>query len=332
MTRIIVTGGAGYVGSHACKALAAAGYLPVVYDNLSTGNRWAVRYGALEIGDILNPARLHEVFRQYRAIAVMHFAGSTVVGESMLEPARYYRNNVVGTINLLDAARAHDVSAIVFSSSCATYGTPEKVPITEDTPQRPVSPYGASKLMAERTLADYAMSYGLRCACLRYFNAAGADPAGEIGEHRTVETHLLPLLLDAVLGTRPPLTVFGTDYPTPDGTAIRDYVHVSDLAAAHVAALRYLLGGGHSICLNLGTGHGHSVREVIGCAERITGRPVPHQVAPRREGDAPELVADPSRSLALLPFEFRHFRTLEEIVASAWQWHRRKRVAVVEAD
>jgi UDP-arabinose 4-epimerase len=325
MSAVIVTGGAGYVGSHACKALAAAGYLPVVYDNLSTGNRWAARYGPLEIGDILDPARLHEVFRRHRPVAVMHFAASALVGESMLEPAHYYRTNVVGTLNLLDTARAHEVEAMVFSSSCATYGAPDQVPITEDAPQRPVSPYGASKLMAERALADYDMSYGLRHACLRYFNAAGADPAGEIGEHRAVETHLLPLLLDAVLGTRPPLTVFGTDYPTPDGTAVRDYVHVSDLAAAHVAALRHLLGGGDSIRLNLGTGHGHSVREVMGCAEQITGRPVPHRFAPRREGDPPELIADPSRSLALLQLELRDFRTLEEIVASAWEWHRTKR-------
>ena len=324
MSAVVVTGGAGYVGSHACKALAAAGYLPVVYDNLSTGNRWAVRYGPLEVGDILDPARLHEVFRQYRPVAMMHFAASTLVGESMLEPAHYYRTNVVGTLNLLDTARAHNVGAIVFSSSCATYGMPDKVPITEDAPQRPVSPYGATKLMVERALADYDMSYGLRYASLRYFNAAGADPAGEIGEHRAVETHLLPLLLDALLGTRPPLTVFGTDYPTPDGTAVRDYVHVSDLAAAHVAALRHLLDGGHSIRLNLGTGHGHSVREVMGCAERITGRPVPHRFAPRREGDPPELIADPSRSVALLRLELRNFRTLEEIVASAWEWHRRK--------
>jgi UDP-arabinose 4-epimerase len=328
MSAIIVTGGAGYVGSHACKALAAAGFLPVVYDNLSTGNRWAVRYGPLEVGDILDPARLHEVFRQYRAVGVMHFAASALVGESMLEPARYYRNNVVGTINLLDTARMHDVGAIVFSSSCATYGIPDKVPITEDAPQRPVSPYGTSKLTVEHALADYEMSYRLRYACLRYFNAAGADPAGEIGEHRTVETHLLPLLLDAVLGTRPPLTVFGTDYSTPDGTAIRDYIHVSDLAAAHVAGLRHLLGGGHSLRLNLGTGHGHSVREVINCTERITGRPVPHRLAPRRAGDPPELVADPSRSIALLQLELRHSRSLEQIVATAWEWHRSRRHAV----
>ena len=324
MSAVIVTGGAGYVGSHACKALAAAGYLPVVYDNLSTGNRWAARYGPLETGDILDPARLHQVFREYRAAAVMHFAASTLVGESILDPARYYRTNVVGTLNLLDTARAHDIGAIVFSSSCATYGTPDRVPISEDAPQRPVSPYGASKLMVERALADYEMSYGLRYACLRYFNAAGADPAGEVGEHRAVETHLLPLLLDAVLGIRPSLTVFGTDYPTPDGTAIRDYIHVSDLAADHVAALNHLLGGGHSICLNLGTGQGHSVREVMRCAERITGRPVPHRLAPRREGDPPELVADPRRSIALLRLELRQSRTLEEIVASAWEWHRRK--------
>jgi UDP-arabinose 4-epimerase len=222
----------------------------------------------------------------------------------------------------------HDVGAIVFSSSCATYGIPDKVPITEDAPQRPVSPYGTSKLTVEHALADYEMSYRLRYACLRYFNAAGADPAGEIGEHRTVETHLLPLLLDAVLGTRPPLTVFGTDYSTPDGTAIRDYIHVSDLAAAHVAGLRHLLGGGHSLRLNLGTGHGHSVREVINCTERITGRPVPHRLAPRRAGDPPELVADPSRSIALLQLELRHSRSLEQIVATAWEWHRSRRHAV----
>jgi UDP-arabinose 4-epimerase len=320
---VLVTGGAGYIGSHACKALAAASYRPVTYDNLSIGNRWAVRWGPLERGDILDAARLHEVFRAHRPVGVMHFAALALVGESMQEPALYYRTNVTGAVALVDAARIHDVPAFVFSSTCAVYGTPEAMPIAEETPPRPINPYGASKLMVERILDDYDMAYGLRHVALRYFNAAGADPDGEIGEARDVETHLVPLALDAALGRRPPLKVFGDDYPTPDGTAIRDYIHVSDLAEAHVRALDRLLAGGPSLKLNLGTGHGYSVREVLDAAAAIAGRPVPHQVAPRRPGDPPELVADPRAAFALLGQDLTRRSDLATIIETAWAWHAR---------
>jgi UDP-glucose-4-epimerase GalE len=318
---VVVTGGSGYIGSHACKALARAGYRPVTFDNLTIGNRWAVKWGPLETGDILDPHRLHEVFKAYRPAAVMHFAAFALVGESMRVPALYYRNNVCGALNVLEAARAHDVPTVVFSSTCAVYGIPDRIPITEDTPPRPVNPYGASKLMIERILADYDMAYGMRSACLRYFNAAGADPDGELGEERAVETHAIPLALGAILGRHPRFKVFGTDYPTPDGTAIRDYIHVSDLADAHVAALRYLLGGGASVTLNLGTGQGYSVRDIIAAAERITGRSVPFDTAARRPGDPPVLVADAGLSHAVLDFSLKHSRSLDTIVGNAWSWY-----------
>jgi UDP-arabinose 4-epimerase len=321
--RVLVTGGAGYIGSHACKALAAAGYLPVAYDNLSIGNRWAVRWGPLERGDILDAARLHEAFRAHRPVAVMHFAALALVGESMAAPGLYYRTNVAGALALLDAALIHDVDAFVFSSTCAVYGTPERMPIAEDAPPRPINPYGASKLMVERILDDYDMAHGLRHVALRYFNAAGADPDGEIGESRDVETHLVPLALDAILGRRPPLKVFGGDYPTPDGTAIRDYIHVSDLAEAHVRALDALLAGAPSQKLNLGTGRGYSVREVLDAAARIAGRPAPHEIAPRRPGDPPELVADPRAAVAALGGGLTGRSDLGAIIETAWNWHRR---------
>lgn len=321
---VLVTGGAGYVGSHACKALAQAGYTPVTYDNLSIGNRWAVRWGPLELGDILDPSRINEVVKRHRPVAIMHFAALALVGESMQEPSLYYRNNVVGAINLLDAARAHDIGAFVFSSTCATYGVPDEVPIREEAPQRPVNPYGASKLMVERVLADYEMAYGIRYAALRYFNAAGADADGEIGECRQVETHLIPLMLDAALGVRPPLRIMGSDYPTPDGTAVRDYVHVTDLARAHTAAVRHLAAGGGSLRLNLGTGVGHSVREVLAIGERVTGRKIPADTAPRRPGDPPVLVAHPGSAAAALGLDLASSATIEQIIASAWQWHNKR--------
>ena len=318
---VLVTGGAGYIGSHACKALAAAGYRPVTNDNLSIGNRWAVRWGPLERGDILDAARLHEAFKLHRPVGVLHFAALALVGESMQAPGLYYRTNVTGAVNLLDACRIHDAPAFVFSSTCAVYGTPERMPIAEDAAPRPINPYGASKLMVERILDDYDMAYGLRHVALRYFNAAGADPEGEIGEARDVETHLVPLALDAVLGRRPALQVFGDDYPTPDGTAVRDYIHVSDLAEAHVRALGLLLDGGPSRKLNLGTGHGYSVRQVLDAAAAVTGRPVPHGLAPRRPGDPPELVADPRAAFALLGQDLTARSGLARIVETAWAWH-----------
>jgi len=319
---VIVTGGAGYIGSHACKALSQHGFRPVTIDNLSTGRRDAVRWGPLEIGDILDPARLHEVFAQYCPAAVMHFAACALVGESMAEPARYWRNNLIGTINLLDACRTHGVGGFVLSSTCAVYGAAAPVLIVEDTLKAPVNPYGASKLSAEMALQDYSATYGLPAAILRYFNAAGADLEGEAGEHRIVETHLIPRALDAALGASPPFQIMGSDYPTPDGTAVRDYVHVSDLAEAHIAALRHLLDGGGTFVVNLGTGLGYSVREVLDSIERITGQRVPHEIAPRRPGDPPQLVADASRARYMLGVDFSLSQGLDQIIESAWRWRR----------
>jgi UDP-glucose-4-epimerase GalE len=279
-----------------------------------------VRWGPLVIGDVSDAARVHEAFKKHRPVALMHFAALALVGESVQEPGLYYRANVGGAITLLDACRIHDVQAFVFSSTCAVYGAPERLPIVEETPKNPINPYGASKLMVERVLADYEAAYGLRYAALRYFNAAGADPSGAIGERRDVETHLVPLLLDAILGRRPPLSILGDDYPTRDGTAVRDYIHVSDLAEAHVRALRRLLDGGASQALNLGTGRGYTVREVIDAAARIAGRPVPHVIAPRRPGDPPELVADASKARALLGEDLTQRSSLESIVETAWAW------------
>jgi UDP-glucose-4-epimerase GalE len=323
--KVLVTGGAGYIGSHACKALAAAGYSPVTYDNLSIGNRWAVRWGPLEIGDVRDGVQLGTVIRRHRPVGVLHFAALALVGESMTDPGLYYRINVGGAQAVADAALAGGVGALVFSSTCAVYGTPARLPITEATPKAPINPYGASKLMAERLLEDYDMAHGLRFAALRYFNAAGADPEVEIGEARAVETHLVPLAIDAVLGRRPPLKVMGTDYPTPDGTAIRDYIHVSDLATAHVRALDRLLGGAPSFTCNLGTGSGQSIRQVLGSIARIAGRDVPHETAPRRSGDPAELVADTALSRQLLGADLTPLSDLDSIIATALAWHRTDR-------
>lgn len=317
---VLVTGGAGYIGSHACKALARAGYTPVTYDNLVSGNRWAVRWGPLEVGDILDASRLNEACIVHRPRAIMHFAASALVSESMVKPSFYYRNNVVGALNLLDSARSHDIGTFVFSSTCATYGIPDDVPICEDAPQRPINPYGASKLMVERMLADHEMAYNVRFATLRYFNAAGADPDGEIGECRAVETHLIPLAIDAALGRRPPVCVMGNDYPTADGTALRDYVHVADLAEAHVAALQLLLAGHNSITCNLGTGVGHSVHQVISAIESVSGHEVPYTLGPRREGDPPALVADPQRAASVLKISMLRSH-ITRIIEDAWSWH-----------
>ncbi len=319
---ILVTGGAGYIGSHACKALARAGYRPVVYDNLSYGHSEAVRWGPLVEGDIGDSARLGAAIREHGVTAVMHFAAFAYVGESVTDPARYYHNNLRGSLSLLDAMRETGVGEIVFSSTCATYGTPETVPIRETAPQRPINPYGETKLAIERALYWYGQAYGMRWVSLRYFNAAGADRDGEIGEHHEPETHLIPLVLDAALGRRPAIDVFGSDYPTPDGTAIRDYIHVEDLADAHLRALERLRGGGDSIALNLGTGRGHSVREVIAAAEAVSGCKVPVRDAPRRPGDPPALVADPSLAAATLGWQAQ-YSDLGTIISTALDWHRR---------
>jgi UDP-glucose-4-epimerase GalE len=317
---VLVTGGAGYIGSHACKALALAGYRPVVFDNLSRGHREAVRWGPLVEGDTADRASLAGALEAHRAFAVMHFAAFAYVGESVTEPALYYRNNLAGTLSLLDAMVEAGVDKIVFSSTCATYGNPASVPMGETAPQHPVNPYGETKLAIERALHWYGQAYGLRSASLRYFNAAGADPEGEIGELHNPETHLIPLILQAALGQRPHIDIYGTDYPTPDGTAIRDYIHVQDLAEAHLRALEHLAAGRESTALNLGTGRGHSVREVIRVAEKVTGRPIPCREAPRRPGDPPALVADPGLAAELLGWRARA-SDLETIVRTALAWH-----------
>jgi UDP-arabinose 4-epimerase len=319
--KVLVTGGAGYIGSHACKALAEAGHEPITYDNLSTGHDWAVRWGPLEVGDILDPARLAEVFARHRPDAVMHFAALAYVGVSVRDPSSYHRTNVVGTLNLLDASRAAGVSRIVFSSSCATYGVPERVPIAIDTPQRPVNPYGWTKLAGERMLTEHCAAYGLGAVALRYFNASGAETSATIGEDHEPETHLIPLALDVAAGRRPHLDLYGDDYPTPDGTCIRDYVHVCDLAEAHVRALD-LCEAGAMRAANLGVGRGYSVHEVVDAVRRVTGREVPRRIAPRRPGDPPALVADASPA-STLPGWSARWTELDAIIDSAWRWHRR---------
>ena len=318
--KILVTGGAGYVGSHACKALARAGHHPIVYDNLSRGHRSLARWGSFEHGDILDRSRLKEVLASHQPDGVLHFAALAYVGESVDDPAAYYRNNVVGTHSLLEAMRESSVDLLVFSSTCATYGPPLRGLIDEDHPQQPVNPYGATQLVVEGMLRDYGKAYGLRWAALRYFNAAGADPDGEIGEMHEPETHAVPLAILAALGRIPSFALYGSDYPTPDGSAIRDYVHVADLAAAHVAALDYLAGGGAPVALNLGTGTGTSVLQVIRAVEAVTGRAVRITPCDRRSGDPSALVADGRRAHALLGWT-PSFPAMESIVASAWRWH-----------
>lgn len=326
MSVILVTGGAGYIGSHACKALAKAGYTPVAYDNLVYGHEWAVKWGPFEQGDILDGARLGEVIGKYHPVAVMHFAAFAYVGESVSDPGKYYRNNVVGTLSLLDAMRAHGVDQIVFSSSCATYGIPETVPISEDAPQRPISPYGASKLMVEQILSDYGAAYGLKSVALRYFNAAGADPDCETGEDHNPETHLIPLVLDAAAGRGDGVTILGDDYDTPDGTCIRDYVHVTDIADAHLLALKGLAGGALRRAYNLGTGAGISVSEVIEAACRVTQRNIPVKRGPRRSGDPAALWADATRIRNEMGWSPRH-SSMDELIKTAWSWHLRNRKA-----
>jgi len=318
--RILVTGGAGYIGSHTAKVLAAAGHAPVVFDDLSQGHAWAVKWGPLERGSLSDPSRIEEVFASHNVDAVVHFAANALVAESMTDPAKYFRNNTAGTLNLLEAMRQAGVGTIVFSSTCATFGNPVRVPLDETHPQAPVNPYGESKLMVERMLRWYGEAYGLKWMALRYFNAGGADPDGEIGEDHDPESHLIPLVIGAAQGTRPPVAILGTDYPTPDGTAIRDYVHVMDLADAHVRGLDRLAAGAASQAINLGTGHGCSVREVVNTVARVSGTPVPAVESTRRSGDPPVLVAAPSRARDVLGWTCR-YADLETIVRHAWTWH-----------
>ena len=299
---VLVTGGAGFIGSHTCKLLAAAGVEPIVYDNLVTGHRGAVRWGPLVKGDIQDTDLLIRTLGEYKPHAVIHFAASAYVGESVEDPAKYYLNNVAGSLSLLEACRRVQVMKIVFSSTCATYGTPANLPIQETTPQNPISPYGRSKLMVEQILEDYDSAYGLRYVSLRYFNACGADPEGELREDHEPETHLIPRALLCASGKLDRLALFGDDHETVDGTCVRDYIHVTDLARAHVQAVQYLIDGKESLAVNLGSGQGTSIREVLEAIGRLTARPVPTVVAPKRPGDPPILIADSTLASKRLGF------------------------------
>ena len=317
---VLVTGGAGYVGAHACKALAAAGYVPVSYDNLSTGWSEAVKFGPLVQADLADRAALDGAMATYAPVAVMHFAALSLVGDAMRDPGTYWRTNVLGALNLIEAAVAAGVGGFVLSSTCATYGDQDGVLLNEDSLQQPLNAYGGSKRAIENILKDFEASHGLRHVIFRYFNVAGADPEGQLGEQHRPETHLIPLLLDAVAGKRPALTVFGADYPTPDGTCVRDYVHVTDLAQAHALGLQWLRSGRESRAFNLGSGHGFSVREVIAAARHITNRDVPVIEGARRAGDAASLVSASQRAIRELGWQPRH-STMEQMIADAWRWH-----------
>lgn len=318
--QVLVCGGAGYIGSHMAKWLAARGVAVTVLDNLSTGHREAVQWGELVQADLLDPASLERAFAGRRFDAVMHFCARSLVGESMTRPYDYYANNVGGTLNLLQAMQRHGVERLVFSSTAAVFGQPLGERIDEDHPKAPINPYGASKLMVERMLADAHAAHGLRSVALRYFNAAGASPDGDIGEAHTPETHLIPNVLRAALGSGPALEVFGDDYPTADGTCVRDYVHVDDLAQAHLLALAYMDSHDGAHAFNLGNGRGFSVREVIGAAEQVSGRVVAHAIAPRRAGDPAVLVASSDRARAGLGWQPK-YTELASIIESAWRWH-----------
>ncbi len=317
---VLVTGGAGYIGSHTCKALAAAGYTPVTFDSLVYGHEWAVKWGPFVKGDIADRAALDAVFDKYNPAGILHFAAFIAVGESVENPGKYYRNNVAGTISLLEAARDHGCRNFVFSSTAAVYGEPKQVPIPVDHEKAPLNPYGLSKWMMEQILADFDHAHGLRHGVLRYFNASGADPDTEIGEAHNPETHLIPLIIKAAMGVRPEIKIFGTDYPSHDGTAVRDYIHVTDLAEAHVKALGLLLYGHESFTLNMGTGTGNTVREVIKTVEDIGGVSVPVVETERRAGDSPELVADGSAAYKLLGWQPK-YADIRDIVGTAWRWH-----------
>lgn len=321
MTNILVVGGAGYIGAHTCLDLSNKGFTPVVFDSLANGHAEFVRWGPLEKGDVRDPARLAEVFSKYDIAAVIHFAGLIEVGESVRDPLAFFDNNVSGTVNLVSAALNAGVDKLVFSSTCATYGMPLEIPLREGHAQVPINPYGRSKLIVEQILADMSTYKGLRSVVLRYFNAAGADPEGRIGEWHSPETHAIPLAIDVALGRRPLFRIFGSDYDTRDGTCVRDFVHVMDLADAHTRGIRYLLDGGDSTALNLGTGHGTTVKELIAAIERATGRRLATEQDARRDGDSPELVADSGKAESVLGWKPRY--DLADIIGTAWNWHSR---------
>ena len=319
--KVLVVGGAGYIGSHTCLVLAERGYQPIVFDNLSNGHSEFVRGGPLEEGDIRDRKRLDEVFATHRPDAVLHFAALIEVGESVKDPVAFYENNVVGALTLLSAAMSAGVDAFVFSSTCATYGLPDQVPMDETHRQVPINPYGRTKWIIEQALKDFGTYKGLRSVMLRYFNAAGADPDGRIGEWHSPETHAIPLAIEAALGRRDGFKVFGSDYDTRDGTCVRDYIHVLDLADAHVRAVDYLLEGGETVELNLGTGTGTTVKELLAAISVVSGRPFPVEYVGRRDGDSTSLVADNARAREVLGWQPRF--SLEEIIRSAWHWHSR---------
>ena len=319
MRHVLVIGGAGYIGSHACKALARAGYVPVAFDNLATGWAEAVKFGPFVQGDLMDRAAVDAAMAHYRPVAVMHFAALSLVGDSMADPGRYWRVNTGSALNLIESAVANGCLNFVFSSTCATYGDQDGVVLTEDSPQRPINAYGASKRAIEDMLRNFQASHGLSHVIFRYFNVAGADPEGELGEQHRPETHLIPLMLDAIEGRRPALTLYGTDYPTPDGTCVRDYVHVWDLVQAHVLGLDWLLEGKGCRVFNLGSGRGFSVREVVAASSAVTNRPVPMVEGPRRPGDAAALVSGSSRAQSELGWAPRHDR-LEDMIRHAHAW------------
>jgi len=321
--RVLVCGGAGYIGSHMVKLLAGAGHEVTTFDNLSTGHRWAVKWGIFVEGDLLDSAALTKLFAESSFDAVMHFSARSLVGESVTNPALYYLNNVVGTFNLLEAMRTAGVRKFVFSSTAATFGNPVKETIDENHPQQPINPYGQTKLAVEKMLSDYAPAYGLSSVSLRYFNAAGANPDGEIGEAHEPETHLIPNVLKAALDARRRLKVFGADYPTPDGTCVRDYIHILDLCQAHLLALEYMAENEGAYGFNLGNGQGFSILEVIRTAEVVTGKPIPYDVEGRRPGDPPVLVADSLRARQVLGWE-PHYTDIQSIIKTAWDWHRKE--------
>ncbi|MCA0256789.1 MAG: UDP-glucose 4-epimerase GalE [Proteobacteria bacterium] len=317
--KVLVVGGAGYIGSHTCLLLAERGYEPVVFDNFSNGHREFVKWGPVEEGDIRNRTRLDEVFDLHKPVAVMHFAALIEVGESVKNPVGFYENNVIGSLTLLAAAMAAGVGAFVFSSTCATYGLPQRMPLDELHPQEPINPYGRTKWIVEQALKDYTTYSGLRSVILRYFNAAGADFEGRIGEWHEPETHAIPLAIDAALGRRAGFKVFGNDYETRDGTCVRDYIHVLDLADAHVRAVDYLLSGGETVALNLGTGEGTTVKELLDAVNHASGRTMPVEITGRREGDSTVLVADNAKAAEVLGWKPQY--DLADIIGSAWKWH-----------